>query len=216
MKFYFISGIPGSGKSSVSKALAKELDICHVIGTDSIRAMIQRYHNADEYPVLFESSFNACKHAPDTVSNPVIWGFFEQARLIKPAVKGLFKRQISENEDLILEGVHLVPGYYHVPEGVDFHHILVTVTDKDKYIHQIFSQGRGNAEDKANAIERCLEYQDFMIQKALEYNEYHEKTKGQNPRDSRPVTIIENDGTLEELISKILKETKEITSGDNE
>lgn len=216
MRIYFISGIPGSGKSSAAKALSKELDICHVIGTDSMRAMIQRYHNEEETPVLFESSYNACKHAPDGHPNPILWGFCEQARLLKPGVKGLFKRQVTENEDLILEGVHLIPGYYHVPEGVEFHHILVTMTDREKYEHQILSQGRGNATEKSQAIDRCLEYQGFMIQSAIENNKNYEKTHGKDPRDSRPVTIIENNGSLEELIDKILKETRETTAGDDE
>lgn len=218
MKFYFISGIPGSGKSTASKILAKQLGIYHALGTDSIRAMVQRYFEKEDCPVLFESSYNAYKHAPDGTENPVLWGFFKQAELLKPAIKGIFKRQVAENEDLILEGVHLVPGYYHVPEEVEFHHILIVITDREKYRNQILSQGRGGAEEKAKAIDYCLEFQDFLIERAKEFNNFHEETHGKNSRDSRPVTIIENNGTIEDLVDEILTKTnlKNKTSGDNQ
>jgi len=216
MKFYFISGIPGSGKSTASKILAKQLDIYHALSTDCIRAMIQRYHTQEDCPVLFESTYNAYKHAPEGTENPVLWGFFKQAELLKPAIKGLFKRQVDEKEDLVLEGVHLVPGYYHVPKEVEFHHILLVMTDREKYRNQILCQNRDGAEEKAKAIDYCLEFQDFLIERAKEFNKFHEETQGKNSRDSRPVTIIENNGTIEELIDQILTKTnlRNRTSGD--
>ena len=47
-------------------------------------------------------------------------------------------------------------------------------------------------------------------------HEYMEQ--GKNSRDSRPVTIIENNGTIEDLVDEILTKTnlKNKTSGDNQ
>lgn len=212
MKFYFISGIPGSGKSTVSKKLAEALGIYQVVSTDAIRAIVQRYHNKEEFPELFESSYNVYKHAPEGENNPVVWGFFRQAELMKPGVKGLFKREVAENQDLILEGVHLIPGYYHVPEGVEFHHILITVSDKEKYRKQILGQGIERSKEKINAADYCLEFQDYLIDCAKRFNKFHQETNGRNERDSRPVTIIENNGTIDEMIAKILNSG---TMGEN-
>lgn len=52
MKFYFISGIPGAGKSTAARELARMLDIRQIVSTDIIRAIVQRYHNEEDFPVL--------------------------------------------------------------------------------------------------------------------------------------------------------------------
>lgn len=129
--------------------------------------------------------------------------------MIKPGVKGVFKRSVYEDQDLILEGVHLIPGFYHVPPQVDFKNILIVMTDRVKYKSQIMMQGEARSKEKIEAIDGCLEYQDYLIQKAIEFNEYHNATKGKNSRDSRPVVIIENNGTKEELIEKIMRAVSE-------
>jgi 2-phosphoglycerate kinase len=65
-------------------------------------------------PAIYESSFDAWRSLRIPVpegANPVIVGFREQTAVVTTAIKSLIERSVNERESVVIEGIHLVPGY---------------------------------------------------------------------------------------------------------
>ncbi|GIU92450.1 MAG: hypothetical protein KatS3mg011_1356 [Acidimicrobiia bacterium] len=97
-----IGGATGVGKSTVATKLAARLDLPRVIPTDAVRQVMRTFLPPDEAPEIHRSSF-------EDPSSPVL-GFVDQASRVASGVIGLIERAVTERFDLIVEGVHLVPG----------------------------------------------------------------------------------------------------------
>ncbi|MDH4140346.1 MAG: 2-phosphoglycerate kinase, partial [Coriobacteriia bacterium] len=82
--------------------------------TDSIREVMRGIFTADLMPAIHESAFNAWRGLRVPVpqgANPLIVGFREQTAVVTTGVKALIDRAVVEGESLVIEGIHLVPGY---------------------------------------------------------------------------------------------------------
>lgn len=97
-----IGGATGVGKSTVATKLAARLDLPRVIPTDAVRQVMRTFLSPQEAPEIHRSSF-------EDPTAPVL-GFLEQATRVASGVVGLVERAVAEKFDLIVEGVHLVPG----------------------------------------------------------------------------------------------------------
>ncbi|MHB9003258.1 MAG: hypothetical protein ACYC6C_04245 [Coriobacteriia bacterium] len=109
-----IGGTTGVGKSTIATEVAHRLGITRIMSTDSIREVMRGIFTRDLMPAIYESAFNAWRGLRVPVphgANPVIVGFREQTAAVTTAVKSLIERSVLEGDSLVLEGVHLVPGY---------------------------------------------------------------------------------------------------------
>lgn len=110
-----IGGGTGSGKSTIATRLGSRLGISRVVATDAVREVMRGSFPESILPVLHLSSFeaHAAVRAPlPEDHDPVLSGFREQVEVVASGVRRLIDRALREVTDLIVEGVHLVPGIF--------------------------------------------------------------------------------------------------------
>ncbi len=108
-----MGGATGVGKSTVATRLAGRLGISQVVATDAVREVMRGIFPAEILPTLHVSSFEAHTRARAPVPedhDPVVAGFRQQAEVVAVGIRKLVERALKEQHDLVLEGVHLIPG----------------------------------------------------------------------------------------------------------
>ncbi len=146
-----IGGTTGVGKSTIATEVAHRLGITRIVSTDSIREVMRGIFSKDLMPAIYESAFNAWRGLRVPVphgANPVIVGFREQTAVVATGVKALIDRSVLEGDSLVLEGVHLVPGYIETRQFKNARvvQLVITVDDADShrshfYIREVQTDG---------------------------------------------------------------------------
>lgn len=147
-----IGGTTGVGKSTITSEIAHRLGITRIVSTDALREVMRAIFSEDLMPALYESSFNAWKKIrmpflPSSV-DPVTVGFREQTNAVAVGVKAVIERAIKEGLSMVLEGVHIVPGYIESDLFKDalLAQFVITVEDEDLhrshfYIRELETEG---------------------------------------------------------------------------
>ncbi len=146
-----IGGTTGVGKSTIATEIAHRLGITRIVSTDSIREVMRGIFTRELMPAIYESSFNAWRGLRVPVphgANPVIVGFREQTAAVITGIRSLIERASVEGESLVIEGVHMVPGYIEPSQfkNASVVQLLVTVDDEDAhrshfYIREVQTDG---------------------------------------------------------------------------
>jgi 2-phosphoglycerate kinase len=109
-----IGGTTGVGKSTIATEVAHRLGINRISSTDSIREVMRGIFTKDLMPAIHQSAFNAWRGLRVPVpqgANPVIVGFREQTAVVSTGINALIKRAVLEGMSMVVEGIHIVPGY---------------------------------------------------------------------------------------------------------
>lgn len=146
-----IGGTTGVGKSTIATMVAHRLGITRFVSTDSIREVMRGIFSRELMPAIYESSFNAWRSLRIPVpqgANPLIVGFREQTAAVSTGVKSLIERCVLERVSMVIEGVHLVPGYIEPSqfEGVHVVPIVIAVDDEEAhrshfYVREVQTDG---------------------------------------------------------------------------
>lgn len=146
-----IGGTTGVGKSTIATEIAHRLGITRIVSTDSIREVMRGIFAKELMPAIYESSFNAWRGLRVPVphgANPVIVGFREQTAVVITGIRSLIERAALEGLSLVVEGVHVVPGYIEPSQfkNASVVQLLVTVDDEEAhrshfYIREIQTDG---------------------------------------------------------------------------
>lgn len=110
---YLIGGSPRSGKSILSRKLAKKLDIGN-ISTDNLRPVVMPYFSKKDgfihFP--FEKMFDAANvndYFEKYTGKQILKADIKEARTIWPGVKNWIDYLLKCKIKYIVEGVHLLP-----------------------------------------------------------------------------------------------------------
>ena len=109
-----IGGATGVGKSTLATQLAHRLGITRVIGTDMVRQTMRAFFAPELMPAIHTSSFDAASAVRVPVPRETDlskMGFIEQTKAVSVGIEALVQRGIDEAQRMVVEGVHLVPGY---------------------------------------------------------------------------------------------------------
>jgi 2-phosphoglycerate kinase len=134
-----IGGATGVGKSTIATQLAARLGIVRVVATDAIREVMRALFSRELMPTLYTSSFDAdsaLREPPTRGTDKVIVGFREQTAAVSVGLDALIDRAGLEGTSIIIEGAHVVPGFFDLETRKDSMlavPVVVTVDDDDMH-----------------------------------------------------------------------------------
>ena len=136
-----IGSASGIGKSTIAAELAKKLNIKHLIESDFIRAVVRGIIGKEYAPALHSSSYDAYKHIRnksryESYDELVSAGFDDHAAYVIPGLEKIIQRAITDYDDLVIEGVHLVPGLIDIDQFREDADIYFFILSSDEESHK--------------------------------------------------------------------------------
>lgn len=174
-----IGSASGVGKSTVASEIARKLEIKHLIETDFIREIVRGIIGDDYAPALHKSSYDAYtilryKEKFKDHESLVRAGFEEHASFVIPAIEKVIRRAIDDHDDVIIEGVHLLPGMIDIEkfkEDASVHFIVLSAdekTHKERFVKRAMEIKRGGKHLEYFRENRIIH--DYLVEKAKEHN----------------------------------------------
>lgn len=191
-----IGSASGIGKSTIAAELAKTLNIKHLIESDFIRAVVRGIIGKEYAPALHSSSYDAYKNLRNKsryadYGDLVSAGFDEHASYVIPALEKIIQRAITDYDDLVIEGVHLVPGLINTEQFEEYANIYFFVLSSDEESH------KERFVKRAVQIHRGGKQLDFFRENRIIHNHLLKQAETNN------VHII-NTESIEKTMDKIL------------
>ncbi len=192
-----IGGAVGCGKSTIATELAHRLQIVRIQSSDMLREVMRTMIHPRLLPVLHESTYTAWtqrgEHAQEDKPEPdrlpedmsaLLEGYQSQSDLVSVASDAVLRRAIRERVSIIVEGVHVQPGFARrIPVGADaiVVHVTLAVLKKKRLKARIRGRSRlapdRRAERYLTNFDAIWEIQSLLLDQA----------------DSLGVPIIDND-----------------------
>ncbi len=141
-----IGGATGVGKSTIATQLAARLGIVRVVATDAIREVMRSMLSAALMPTLHISSFEADRalsEPPTKASDALILGFREQTAAVSVGINALIERAVLERTSIVIEGAHVVPGFFDTASFADrlvAVPFVLGVDDEDRHLMHFASR----------------------------------------------------------------------------
>ncbi len=136
-----IGGVAGVGKSVLASALAYRLGITRMISTDAVREILRATIPKDLLPTLHTSSFDswqalATPHTAEPSAALVMQGFRDQVSRVAVGLRAIQERSAREKTSLVVEGVHVVPGYMTHQYQSEVIQIPIMLVLEDEALHR--------------------------------------------------------------------------------
>jgi 2-phosphoglycerate kinase len=175
-RVHFISGASGAGTSTRAFAIRRDWESepdarpVAVIATDVVRAQLRTVLAADTHPDLWGESFNLPASPGDHLRDGVsVEAFLRQCGPILRAVEAAVAYALTEGWDIVVEGVHLVPGLFEAPHAADVETTFELLFVEDEATHRaqleardVASQGRRSAAHYITNLTRIRVIQDEL------------------------------------------------------
>lgn len=201
-----VGSASGIGKSTIAAELAKKLEIKHLLESDFIREIVRGIIGEEYAPALHKSSFDAFtvlrnKNKFDNKKDLINAGFVEHSSFVIPAIEKVISRAISDYDDVIIEGVHLVPGLINIEQfkSEASIHFFVLMSDeenhKERFVKRAMQIHRGGKQLEYFAENRVIH--DFLIDKAEE-------------NGIRVVNTQSIEGTVQNMLTNITETCKTV------
>lgn len=163
-----LGGSSGTGKSTVSLEAADRLGISVVISTDQVRAVIRSVLNPELMPALSQSSFSADKMLRSNLSgNRLLFAYEEQARIVQHGTMALARRSVKEGQQIMVNGVHIVPGLLPTPTDFPLFTYVLTVGSatehKGRFI-QRFLEGDRKPTEYLQRMDAVRELDQYIVE----------------------------------------------------
>lgn len=134
-----IGGASGVGTSSIAFEIANRLGIRNMISTDMIREVMRKIVSKELSPVIHESSFKAYKGLrvpPPPEFDEVLAGFRDHVDTVSVGIDAVIERALKEGISIVVEGVHIVPGFIKEKLVKKDNVVMFVLTVSDKEIHK--------------------------------------------------------------------------------
>ena len=196
-----IGSASGIGKSTIAAELAKTLNIKHLIESDFLRAVVRGIIGKEYAPALHSSSYDAYKSIRNrsrytNYDDLVAAGFDDHASYVIPAIEKVIQRAITDYDDIIIEGVHLVPGLIDTEQFEDDANINFFILSSDEESH------KERFVKRAVQIHRGGKQLDFFRENRIIHDHLLAQAK---ENDVHVIKAESIDRTLERILSVINK-----------
>lgn len=195
-----ISGGTGVGTSTYSFELAKLLNIHTIISTDTIREITRSLIHPSINETLSKSTYSAGKtvnyydKSADVKREQIIRGFKFQCSPIQTGIESIISRANDENNDIIVEGVHILPGKindnnYH---NITQFHLFISdeKTHRERFLQREIEAPNRKVSKYLENFDEIRLIHDYLGERAKRYNE---------------IVKINNDESLQNGLQIILK-----------
>lgn len=142
-----IGGASGVGTSSIAFEVANRLGIRNMTSTDIIREVMRKMVSKELLPTIFESSYTAYKSLripPPPELDEVLIGFRDHVDTVSVGVEAVIERALKEGISIVIEGVHIVPGFIN-EDLVNKHNVamfILTLPDEEVHKGRFYSRCR--------------------------------------------------------------------------
>jgi 2-phosphoglycerate kinase len=172
-----IGGATGVGKSTIATHLAHRLGIVRVVATDgSIREVMRSMLSAELMPTLHVSSFqtDTVVREPTRRSDALVAGFREQTAAVSVGIEALIKRAAGDGTSIVIEGVHVVPGFFDLGargDGIVPVPVVLEVEEESQHLDHFAARETGGrpAERYANNLGNIRKLQRYIKSQALSH-----------------------------------------------
>ncbi|HCG98698.1 MAG TPA: 2-phosphoglycerate kinase [Actinobacteria bacterium] len=173
-----IGGTTGVGKSTIATTLAHRLGITHIVATDALREVMRIVLSEELIPALHESTFLAYKAINRPIEgDPLVAGFREQTKVVAVGVRAVVDRAIKEGLNMVIEGVHVVPGFIRsqLSEKAIIIPLIITVDNEELhrshfYVRDVQTEGSRPYERYRDNFESIRRIGDYIVDLAHEYD----------------------------------------------
>jgi len=138
-----IGGVSGVGKSTLAASLAYRLGITRMTSTDSVREILRATTSRDLVPTLHTSSFDAWRALVEVLGlkgepgdEVILQGFRDQVARVSVGIRAIQERNARERTSVVIEGVHVVPGFLNHPLQSEVVQIPMLVVVRDEKVHK--------------------------------------------------------------------------------
>ena len=221
-----IGSASGIGKSTIAAELAKTLGIKHLIESDFIRAVVRGIIGKEYAPALHSSSYDAYKSIRNktrytSYDELIAAGFDDHASYVIPALEKIIQRAITDYDDIIIEGVHLVPGLINIDQFRDYANIYFFIlssdeeSHKERFVKRAVQIHRGGKQLDFFRENRIIH--DHLLEQAKEYNVHIIKAESVDRTLARILSVINKSCTTVKLINSVdeLEDVIDIIIGKN-
>ena len=172
-----IGGATGVGKSTIATHLAARLGIVRVQATDAVREVMRSMLSKELMPSLHVSTYQSdsgVREAPVRREDALQLGFWRQIHDVSVGVHALIERAAAERTSVVIEGAHVVPGFFDVESFED--RILavpfvVTVEDEERHLAHFAARedavGARPAERYVKGFDNIRRLQDYITSQAM-------------------------------------------------
>jgi 2-phosphoglycerate kinase len=201
-----IGGTTGVGKSTLATQVAHRLGLNRLAQTDTIRQVMRAFFSVDLMPAIHTSSFGAAaavRVPMPTGTDLSKMGFIEQTKAVAVGVEAVIDRAVQEAQSMVIEGVHLVPGFLDLERWRSALIVQFVISVSDAARHRSHFTVREYETGGIRPLRRYLEnfaqirrIQKYILARALEHD----------------VMVIDNediDAAVKAVMTKILRTVSE-------
>jgi 2-phosphoglycerate kinase len=115
--------------------------------TDIIREVMRKMVSKELLPTIFESSYTAYRSLripPPPELDEVLIGFRDHVDTVSAGVEAVIERALKEGISIVIEGVHIVPGFIN-EDLVNKHNVamfILTLSDEEVHKGRFYSRCR--------------------------------------------------------------------------
>jgi 2-phosphoglycerate kinase len=197
-----IGGASGVGTSSIAFEVANRLGIRNMISTDMIREVMRKIVSKELLPTIFESSYTAYRSLripPPPELDEVLIGFRDHVDTVSVGVEAVIERALKEGISIVIEGVHIVPGFVREDLVNKENVAMFVLTLSDKEVHRGRFYSRCRQLWARRPLKRYMEYFDAIRRT----HKYFESQANKNH-----IPVIENidvTNTIDSIIETLTK-----------
>ncbi|MDI6702770.1 2-phosphoglycerate kinase [Methanothermobacter wolfeii] len=205
-----IGGASGVGTSSIAFEVANRLGIRNMISTDMIREVMRKIVSRELLPSIYESSYTAYQSLripPPPELDEVLIGFRDHVDSVSIGVEAVIERALTEGISIVIEGVHIVPGFIREDLVNKENVAMFVLTVSDENIHKGRFYSRCRQMWARRPLKRYISYF-WAIRRIHRYIESQAKKHN--------VPVIENIDVVTTIDSIIKSLTKTSVKGGRE
>lgn len=152
----FLYGVPGSGKTHISRNMAAELHL-PLFEADALKDELRKSTTKEKSPFLFLGTCQAYRQFGELNAEHAIKGL----AAVRQALAGRVDEEIQKHDEMIMEGAFLDPKLVQ-----KYGRIILVITPDEQHHRKQFFEHRENTEANLQEFKAARIVQDFLINEA--------------------------------------------------